>query len=179
MVYHPTEQRPEKVEASQPTPIENVAVSKPTPYVNIPVAEIAPYVPVAESDRVPISPPTQGKDPNAPAKQPRNAKSQIQDPGARAALKLVGSDPEAEQYWMTAINDPTLPANERKDLIEDLNEDGLSDSKNPVPEDLVLIVNRLQLIEQLVPLAMDQVNADAFAEARSDLQKMLAGKPAQ
>ena len=80
---------------------------------------------------------------------------------------------------MGAINDPNLPAEERKDLIEDLNEDGLSDPKHPGPEDLPLILNRLQLIEELAPDAMDRVNADAFAEAYKDLNNMLAGKPVQ
>ncbi len=114
-------------------------------------------------------------------KTKRSAKppKEIQDPDARAALSLVGADPEAEQYWVAAINDPNLPANERKDLIEDLNEDGLSDPKHPGPQDLPLILNRLQLIEALGPYAMDQVNADAFQEAQKDLLAMLDGKPVQ
>jgi hypothetical protein len=106
-------------------------------------------------------------------------KEPIQDPDAREALSMVGADPVAEQYWMAAINDPSLPANERKDLIEDLNEDGLSDPKHPGSQDLPLILNRIRLIESLAPLAMDSVNADAFAEAYKDLQNMLAGKPVQ
>ena len=105
------------------------------------------------------------------------AKAPIQDPDARAALSLVGADPEAEAYWMGAVNDPSLPAEERKDLIEDLNEDGLSDPKHPGPEDLPLIVNRLRLIEELAPNALDQVNVDAFAEAYKDLNNLLAGNP--
>ena len=77
------------------------------------------------------------------------------------------------------MNDPSLPAEERKDLIEDLNEDGLSDPKHPGPEDVPLIVNRLRLIEELAPNAIDQVNVDAFAEAYKDLNNLLAGKPVQ
>ena len=92
---------------------------------------------------------------------------------------MVGADPVAEQYWMAAINDPSLPANERKDLIEDLNEDGLSDPKHPGPQDLPLILNRIRLIESLAPLAMDSVNADAFGEAYKDLNNLLAGQPVQ
>jgi hypothetical protein len=92
-----------------------------------------------------------------------------QDPMARAALSFVGADPDAEIYWMGAINDPSLPAEERQNLIEDLNEDGLSDPKHPTLDDLPLIWNRLLLIEQLAPYAMDQVNADAFLEAYKDL----------
>lgn len=78
-------------------------------------------------------------------------------------------DPDAEAYWMEAINDPSLSADERQNLIEDLNEDGLSDPKNPGPQDLPLILNRLALIEQIGPYAMDKVNWDAFHEAYKDL----------
>ena len=65
-------------------------------------------------------------------------------------------------------------ANERKDLIEDLNEDGLSDPRRPGPEDLPLILSRMMLIEEAAPYAMDQVNADAFQEAYKDLMNMAA-----
>jgi hypothetical protein len=111
---------------------------------------------------------------SAKAKSPNGSKKQIEDPAARAALSLVGSDPEAEQYWMKAINNPDLSAKERTNLIEDLNEDGLSDPKHPSMADLPLIVNRMQLIEKLAPDAMDQTNTDAFQEAYKDLAKMYA-----
>ncbi|MEI7731177.1 MAG: hypothetical protein WCO56_16505 [Verrucomicrobiota bacterium] len=65
-----------------------------------------------------------------------------------------------------------LSANERKDLIEDLNEDGLSDPKHPGPQDLPLILSRLALIETVAPNAMDDINAAAFAEAYKDLANM-------
>lgn len=103
----------------------------------------------------------------------------IQDPAARLALNFVGADPLAEQYWAAAINDPNLPANERKDLIEDLNEDGLSDPKHPGAQDLPLILSRIQIIEQLGPSAMDEVNAKAFAEAYKDLVNLAQGGTAQ
>lgn len=57
-------------------------------------------------------------------------------------------------------------------MIEDLNEDGLSDPQHPTQADLPLIVNRLLLIEAIAANAMDQVNADAFAEAYKDLANM-------
>lgn len=109
--------------------------------------------------------------------KPKPAKPPIQDPDARAALNFVGADPAAERYWEAAINDPNLPAEERKDLIEDLNEDGLSDPKNPGPQDVPLILNRIQIIEQLAPNSLDTVNANAFAEAYQDLNNLLAGAP--
>jgi hypothetical protein len=93
----------------------------------------------------------------------------VTDKLAREALSLVGLDSDAEEYWMEAINDPRLPAEERQNLIEDLNEDGLSDPKRPTLDDLPLILSRLRLIEDLAPGAMDQVNSDAFREAYKDL----------
>jgi hypothetical protein len=101
-----------------------------------------------------------------------SGKEPIKDPLARVALAWVGADPEAEVYWVEAINDPSLPAKERQDLIEDLNEDGLSDPRHPTLDDLPLIVSRLEWIEALAPDAMDKVNADAFAEAYKDLSNM-------
>ncbi|MEI8291003.1 MAG: hypothetical protein WCH99_16175 [Verrucomicrobiota bacterium] len=110
--------------------------------------------------------------------------SQLSDPDvlreySPRMLVALMDDPAAEQYWMVAINNPDLPANERKDLIEDLNEDGLSDPKHPDAQDLPLILNRIQLIEQLAPAAMDQVNADAFQEAYKDLVYLASGGTAQ
>jgi hypothetical protein len=102
------------------------------------------------------------------ANQPK-PKEPIQDPDAREALSLVGTDPAAEAYWYLAINDPNLPAPERSDLIEDLNEDGISDPKHPTADDLPVIMRRIELIEGLGPEAMDKVNADAFEEAYKDL----------
>ena len=71
-----------------------------------------------------------------------------------------------------AINDPSLSANARQNLIEDLNEDGLSDPRNPTLDDLPVIKYRIELIEYLAPYAMDKVNADAFDEAHKDLVNM-------
>ncbi len=96
-------------------------------------------------------------------------KEPLRDPVARVALAFVGMDADAEAYWYGAVNNPSLPANERQDLIEDLNEDGLSDPKHPTADDLPLIVSRLWIIEEVGPDAMDKVNADAFLEAYKDL----------
>ena len=93
----------------------------------------------------------------------------LQDPDARVALGLVGVDPNAEEYWLEAINDPTLPDSEREDLIEDLNEVGFSNGKQATVEDLPIVVRRLQIIEALAPYAMDDNNARSFAEAHKDL----------
>ena len=114
--------------------------------------------------------------PSAPTVQIASAgsKAPLQDPLARVALSLAGADPEAEEVWAEAINNPELPPHERKDLIEDLNEEGFPDPKNITLEDLPLILARIELIEEHAPHAMDEVNYAAFMEAYKDLQEMLA-----
>lgn len=109
-----------------------------------------------------------------PVSAPKGKKPPEQNPAARAALSLVGVDPTAELVWMDAINNPALPKHERQDLIEDLNEDGFSNRKQPTVADLPLINARLAIIDRLMPEAMDKTNADALAEARKDLINMQA-----
>jgi hypothetical protein len=110
----------------------------------------------------------------AATKPPKQPKEPLKDPDARIALKLVGADPEADAYWYGAINNPELSPHERKDLIEDLNEEGFADPKHPSPEEIPLIVGRLSMIEELAGDAMDQTNFEAFQEAYQDLVKMYA-----
>lgn len=115
----------------------------------------------------------------AAAQAAANGKAALQDPLAREALSMVGMDEQAEAIWAAAINNPDLPANERKDLIEDLNEDGFPDPKNPTIEDLPLIVSRLGLIEDYAAEAIDNVNWQAFMEAYKDLLNMYVRLTAQ
>jgi len=109
----------------------------------------------------------------APPDQPPAEEPLVPLPLARSALTMVGADPEAEAVWYDAINDPTLSRNARKDLIEDLNEEGFEDPKRLTEDDVPLILRRLAIIEELAPDAMDEVNAAAFEEAYKDLVKML------
>lgn len=94
------------------------------------------------------------------------------EPLARLALNFAGADPQANDFYVTAINDMGLTKDQRSNLIEDLNEDGFSNPKNLSASDLPLIENRLALIEQLAPSAADEVNAAAFKEAHKDLMNM-------
>jgi type IV secretory pathway VirB10-like protein len=151
---------------SPPPPPADTPRSKETP----PAEQAVPAPPVQPPDAGGVA----TRRATAPANPPGAANAPgDQDPTAREALSYVGADPAATAYWVSAINNPDLSAHERQNLIEDLNEDGLSDPRNPGPEDLPLILSRLRLIEQLAPSAMDQVNADAFAEARKDLVNMV------
>ena len=97
----------------------------------------------------------------------------VKEQQGRAALGLIGYDPEADEVWIGIINDPSLSAHTRQDLIEDLNEDGFSDPHNPALEELPMIKYRIRLIEDLLPYAMDDVNRDAFEEAHKDLVNMV------
>jgi hypothetical protein len=100
--------------------------------------------------------------------QTAQAKEPLHDPDARVALGLVGIDAEAEAYWLEAISDSSLPDKEREDLMEDLNEEGLSDHKRPGPEDFPLIMNRLAIVEEIAPHA-DEFMLPHLREAYKDL----------
>ncbi len=90
----------------------------------------------------------------------------------RVALSFVGVDPQAEEVWTQAINNPNLTDETRQNLIEDLNEDGFADPSNPTLDELPLIVSRIELIQEMAPDAMDETNAAAFMEAYKDLVNM-------
>jgi hypothetical protein len=104
--------------------------------------------------------------------QPVLTNSAAKEPLARLALSFVGADAQANDFYQKTINDPLLTRSDRKNLIEDLNQDGFADTKNLTAQDLPLIQNRMALIEQLAPQAMDEVNAAAFKEAYKDLVNM-------
>jgi hypothetical protein len=160
---------------SAPPPPVEVDTSAAPAATPAPVEAHAPAAPAPKPAKIPA----RNNAPNQTPGNPGRQKPPIQDPDARAALSFVGVDPEAEGYWASAINDANLPAEERKDLIEDLNEDGLSDPHHPGPEDMPVIASRIALIEELASYAMDKVNADAFAEAYKDLVGLLNGQEPQ
>ena len=120
------------------------------------------------------TPPAKTDDPTQPIFVP-TPPPDLLDPHemARSSLPFVGADPVADVVWFNAINDPTIPAKQRSDLIEDLNEDSFPDPKNITSDDLPLIMSRMELIEQIAADAMDETNAKAFAEAYKDLTKLL------
>jgi hypothetical protein len=101
---------------------------------------------------------------------------------ARVALAYVGSNDEALDLYRTATRDPALNPDQRRNLVEDLNQDGLGSARNPTPEDLEIIARRYALTQAY--LQQDDVRRDpvldaAFREAAKDLANMLqrAGVP--
>lgn len=160
------------VEAPQAPGVARSVAPSEVPPAAVAVETPAPAIPVPRSAALAEPPKPTPRAPNRAAENGpggRPPKAPLQDPLARDALVWVGLDPMAEAYWHAAINDPSLSAHERQDLIEDLNEEGLSDPKHPGPEDIPVILSRIRLIEAAGPYAMDQVNADAFDEAYKDL----------
>lgn len=112
---------------------------------------------------------------------PRLTNAASKEVFARLALSFAGADTQATEFYTQTVNDKSLTGNHRSNLIEDLNEDGFPDPRNLTPNDLPLVENRIALVEQLAPGAMDKVNADAFQEAYKDLVNMRAkitGQPA-
>jgi len=107
-----------------------------------------------------------------PAFEPVEEDSRSKERRARAALALIGYDPEADEVFVELINDPSVSSNARHNLIEDLNEDGFPDPDNPTLDDLPMIEYRIEFIEYHLPYAMDKVNSDAFKEAHKDLVNM-------
>jgi hypothetical protein len=170
-----TECAVEPVHASQPPTAPAPAVSKSTPSAEIPAIEIKQQIQPAPTNVQPAAKPQKVAAQTAP---PANANEPVQDPTARMALSLVGADPDAEQYWTAAIFDSSLPNHERENLMEDLNEDGLSDPQHPGPQDLPLIVNRIRIIEEIARYA-DDFMLEHLGEADKDLRNMLAGQPVQ
>ncbi len=176
-------ERQQAQEAARPaeTPKTTQAPKEPDTQEQHPVEEVVvePEAPAPE----PVNPPTSpdADQSNTPvqaemAAAPLDQDSRFNDPAVkeqrgRAALAMIGHDPDADQVWIQMINDPSLSASARSNLIEDLNEDGLQ-YRNLTTADLPVIQYRLELIEDLRPYAMDKTNADAFDEARKDLVNM-------
>ena len=172
----------EKQDVAERSPtVRPEALPPPTNPTPSPMTALPPLLDRSASAQIPASKTAKVQDSSKTAKQGASTKPRVvaakngpDRPIARQALDLVGADPVAEAIWAQAINDPTVSAHDRQDLIEDLNENGFDDPKNPTADDLPLIENRLAIIEELAPLAMDDVNAAAFAEAYKDLVNMYA-----
>ena len=92
------------------------------------------------------------------------------------ALSYVGASEQAGQLFHTAINDTTLKPDHRRELVEDLNQDGLSNKKAPSPADLQTVANRYTLTQTYLQqdyVQNDPVLTKAFREANKDLGKLL------
>lgn len=107
---------------------------------------------------------------------PRLVEPGSKEPLARVALSCVGANPQAVGLFHTAVLDPSLLPDQKRNLVEDLNQDGISNRKAPTREDLQIIAKRYELTQAY--LQQDYVQNDnllnaAFHEANKDLRKML------
>ncbi|GAA5126237.1 hypothetical protein JIN84_15250 [Luteolibacter yonseiensis] len=107
---------------------------------------------------------------------PRLAEPGSKEPLARVALSYVGVDATALDLFHTALLDPALLPDQKRNLVEDLNEDGLSNRRAPTAEDLQIITKRYELTQAYLRqdyVQNDGVLNEAFREADKDLRKML------
>lgn len=160
---------PEIQNIQEELPVEEVFV-EPEPNESEPVSP--PPTPIVNPDGQNNTETQEEPAPEPFNEDPQIEESRVKEQRGRVALGLIGRDPEADEVWIRIINDPGVSENARSNLIEDLNEDGLS-YRNLTLDDLPVIEYRLELIEDLLPYAMDKVNSDAFKEARKDLVNMV------
>jgi hypothetical protein len=109
-------------------------------------------------------------------KDPRITEADSREPLARVGLAYVGVSQEAAELWHSAMLDTTLKPDHRRELVEDLNTDGLSNKKNPTPQDLQIIAKRYELTQAYLQqdyTQNDPVLRKAFLEADKDLRNML------
>jgi hypothetical protein len=98
------------------------------------------------------------------------------EPLARLALAFVGANQQAGELFHTAVLDQALLPDQKRELVEDLNQDGLSNKKAPTPEELKIIANRYALTQTYLQqdyVQNDKVLSAAFREADKDLRNML------
>lgn len=95
---------------------------------------------------------------------------------ARVALAYVGANDQAEELFHAAVLDQTLKPDQTRNLVEDLNQDGLVNRRAPTDEDLKIITKRYELtqayLRQDYVINNKTLNA-AFREADKDLFNML------
>jgi hypothetical protein len=95
---------------------------------------------------------------------------------ARVALAYVGTSGPALQLFHKAVLDQTLLPDQKRNLIEDLNEDGIINRKTLTPTDLEVVANRYAITQEYLRqdyVTQNQTLNAAFLEADKDLRKML------
>ncbi len=95
---------------------------------------------------------------------------------ARVALAYVGADEQAGELFHAVVLDQTLKPDQTRNLVEDLNQDGLANRRAPTTEDLKIIAKRYELtqayLRQDYVINNKTLNA-AFTEADKDLFNLL------
>lgn len=107
---------------------------------------------------------------------PRVTDPAVKEPLVRSALAFVGVNDQALQVFGQAVRDPALQGEVIRNLVEDLNQDGIRNEKQPTPEDLKLIANRYALTQRYLQqdfVLNNKALLEGFREADKDLRNML------
>lgn len=107
---------------------------------------------------------------------PRVTDPAAKEPLVRSALAFVGANDQALQVFGQAVRDPALAGEPIRNLVEDLNQDGIRNEKKPTPEDLKLIANRYALTQRFLQqdfVLNNPALLEGFREADKDLRNML------
>ncbi|MBI5802642.1 MAG: hypothetical protein HZA92_18205 [Verrucomicrobia bacterium] len=107
---------------------------------------------------------------------PRVTDPAAKEPLVRSALAFVGANDQALQVFGQAVRDPALQGEPIRNLVEDLNQDGIRNEKQPTPEDLKLIANRYALTQRYLQqdfVLNNKALLEGFREADKDLRNML------
>jgi hypothetical protein len=97
---------------------------------------------------------------------------------AQVALDTAGTDPKADQFFYAVMGDTSLPADNRRNLAEDLADHG-TNPKNPSAQDIQVMLKRLSLLQQLQGEATEPLVIAGIMEAQKDLNKFIAAYVAQ
>ena len=92
---------------------------------------------------------------------------------AQVSLDSAGLDPSADQFFKMALNDPNIPADDRRNLAEDFADHGVN-AKNPSARDFQVMQNRYGQLDQLMANATDPLIVAGLTEAKKDLTKFIS-----
>jgi hypothetical protein len=84
----------------------------------------------------------------------------------------------ADRFFYAAMGDTSLPADNRRNLAEDLADHG-TNPKNPSAQDIQVMQKRLALLEQLRGEATEPLVIAGINEAQKDLNKFINNYLAQ
>jgi hypothetical protein len=109
---------------------------------------------------------------------PRVTDANTKERLAQVALDTAGTDPMADRFFYAAMGDTSLPADNRRNLAEDLADHG-TNPKNPSAQDIQVMQKRLALLEQLRGEATEPLVIAGINEAQKDLNKFINNYLAQ
>jgi hypothetical protein len=107
---------------------------------------------------------------------PRVTEADSKESLARVALAYVGANDQAGELFHAAVLDQTLKPDQTRNLVEDLNQDGLANRRTPTTEDLKIIARRFEITQAYLQqdfVINNKTLSAAFREADKDLRNLL------